>query len=224
MGADSYWAHLTQQQVMYSSLGVSVLFYIVMFVLMETEYDIYNSDFFYITVNSENSTQNPVVLGVPLRNKGQQIGLCIFFALNAFLGVLNSVLVDGLFGMMVYDSGPLVISEILQMYGGQTQMLLLFIIYDVWKSARVFFSILGMYSNVVFFASTTLGALVGGLVTKLILLSRFHFLKVELHKCNKNVLLPAPLRPNRPSVNRLLYRKLKENVQETRSYAGTRLG
>ena len=176
----TFWERLAQREVMLFTLGVSVVGYICMFVILKTEYDIYNSDFFYTSVDPHNTTNNPVVLGVRIQTKGQQAGLCVFFILNSFLGVLNSVLVDGLFGMMIYEEGEGIIRRLTQMYGGPVAMLVLFSVYDMWRSARVFFSILGMYSNIVFFTATTAGTLAGGLFTKLIFLSHYGFLKVQL--------------------------------------------
>lgn len=171
---------LTQRQVMTFTLTFSIIGYICMFIILRTEYSIYDSDFFYTSINAENPEKNPVVLGIRLESKGQQVGLCIFFTLNAFLGVLNSVLVDGLFGMMRFEEGEGIIHILTDMYGGQVAMILLFSVYDIWSSARIFFSILGMYSNIVFFTATTFGGLAGGLFTKLIFLSHYGFLKVHI--------------------------------------------
>jgi hypothetical protein len=111
------------------------------------------------------------VLGIQLENEPQRVGLVVFFFLNAFLGVLNSVLVDGVFGIMCFEKGDTIITELKNEYGGLYGMLTLFTIYDILRSARTFFSILGMYSNVIFFMATALGSLLGGLVTKCIILS-----------------------------------------------------
>lgn len=156
---------------MYTTLAFSVTLYIAMFIVLWTEYEIFDSNFFYIHVNPHDLSRNPVVLGIQLRSEWQRVGLCLFFFVNAFLGVLNSTLIGGLFGMICYEEGEHIINDLKKEYGGVSGMLFLFTVYDIWYSARTFFSILGMYSNIIFFMVTTMGALTGGLVTKLILLS-----------------------------------------------------
>ena len=163
---------LDHKVIMYATLSVSVVLYIAMFIILRTDYDIYESNFFYIHVDSKNTTRNPVVLGVPLKSEAQRSGLAIFFFLNAFLGVLNSVLVDGVFGMMIFEEGEAIIKQLKDEYGGLSGMLILFSIYDMWNSAQDFFTLLGMYSNVIFFMCTTGGALSAGLITKILLLNK----------------------------------------------------
>tara|TARA_B100000787_G_scaffold87028_2_gene64274 strand:- start:179 stop:811 length:633 start_codon:yes stop_codon:yes gene_type:complete len=176
------WKKVNQKEMMYASLGLSIAVYIIMFILLKTSYDVFDSDFFYVSIDENDSTHNPVILGIQLTTTSQFVGLCLFFTLNAFLGVWNSVLIDGIFGMMVYDEGEDLIRKLKREYGGEATLLWLFVIYDIWRSARIFFSIIGMYSNVAFFLCTTGGALVAGLVTKKLFLSRenLHLLKVDL--------------------------------------------
>lgn len=181
------WTKITQKDVLYTSLSLSILIYLIMFILLKTRYKVFDSDFFYVSIDKKNPEKNPVILGIKLDTTSQFAGLCVFFTLNAFLGVWNSVLIDGLFGMMVYDEGADVIRKLKQEYGGEATLLWLFMIYDIWRSARIFFSLIGMYSNVVFFLCTTGGALVAGLVTKKLFLSRenLHLIKVNL--CEEEV-------------------------------------
>lgn len=160
---------------MYTVLFLSWLMYITMFALLRFEYDIFESEFFYVHVDSSNTTKNPVLLGIPVRNEWQRTGLCIFFAANAFLGIINSCNIDGLWGTMLYGvEKDKIVDRVREEFGGLAGMLLLFTVYDVWKSARIFFSILGMYSNVVFFMCTTIGALLGGLLMKTLLFCHIH--------------------------------------------------
>lgn len=170
------------------SLIVSVLLYIAMFVLLGTVYDIYSADFFHVSISSNetNYDSNPKVLGVPLRNMGEYIGLNIFFFVNAFLGVWNSIVVDSLFGLMVFDENDDIVKKLKEKH---PNLLWIFVIYDIWRSARNFFNILGIFSNVIFFISTTAGLLAAGILTKRMYLNKdgIHLLKEDFTNSSSEI-------------------------------------
>jgi hypothetical protein len=171
------------KSIMVVSLAFSVILYIIMSCVLYFEFDIHTSPFFHANVNSNDTTNNPQILGVKVENKAQMVGLCLFFAMNALLGVLNSILIDGLWGMMLFEEGEVVIHDIIAQY---PNVFVTFAIYDMWKTTRIFFSLLGLYSNIVFFASTAIGSLAAGLITKWIYISPKyrHLLRPNLKNCN----------------------------------------
>jgi hypothetical protein len=163
------------------SLFISVVLYIVMFVVIGTSYNIYSADFFHVSISETSLGSNPKVLGIPLRSRGEYAGLCVFFFFNSFLGVWNSVVVDSLFGIMVFDENDDVVKKLKKRH---PNLLWIFVVYDTWRGARNFFNILGIFSNVVFFGCTTIGMLTAGFITKKMYLNRegIHLLKEDLNE------------------------------------------
>lgn len=168
---------------LFFSLMFGYFMYIIMFVILGTNYKIYDSNFFKLIINETNTENNPQVLGIPLRTWGEYWGLAIFFFLNAALGVWNGVVIDSLFGLMVFDEDEEIISRIEHTFE-RPGIMTVFALYDVWRTVRYFFSILGVFSNIGFFIATATGTLVAGLGTKRIYLdpSGVHWIKLTLQK------------------------------------------
>lgn len=143
-------------------LGVGTVIYLFMFVYMGVDTNIYNeSAFFNVEVNGDDALKNPQVLGVPITTTGQFMIFMIFFFLNAFFGVWLRVLIIDRYGLLINDSDKKVKEGIVTQYPPH-----LFWSYNLWTSARFFFNLLGVLSNVFFFVSTVLGAFLGNILAR----------------------------------------------------------
>jgi len=143
-------------------LGVGTVLYASMFLYMGLDTDIYSdSPFFNVQVNGVDPLKNPHVLGVPVTTTGSFIIFMIFFFLNAFFGVWLKVLIVDRYNLLINDGSAAVKEGIVKQYPPQ-----LFWAYNLWTSARNFFNLLGILSNIFFFVSTILGALLGNILAR----------------------------------------------------------
>jgi len=145
-------------------LAAASALYVLMFVLMGIFTDIYDTaDFFNVEIAGSNPSNNPRILGVPVTTAGEFWMFIIFFFFNAFSGVWLRVLIVERYNLFVADPS---VKKLSDEYPKE-----LFLVYNLWKSAGFFFNILGIFSNVFFFLSTVMGALVGNVAARSLLLS-----------------------------------------------------
>ena len=131
-----------------------------LFLLLDT--DVFsNSPFFKVIITTNSTINNPEILGVVLTSYTQFVVFCVFFFINAFLGIYNHALISTLFSYLVNDSDRSVHQELKKNWPDS-----LFLTYSVWTSMRLFFNILGILSNVIFFVCTVSGSLVGNVITR----------------------------------------------------------
>ena len=146
----------------WSLLGAGSVLYLLMFLFMGLATEIYDkSPFFNVEIGGGDESLNPQVLGVPIKTSGQFWMFCLFFLLNAFFGVWLHVLIVGRYNLLINDSDKAVKEGIEKQYPPH-----LFWSYNLWTSARNFFNILGILSNIWFFGFTVLGAFVGNVLSR----------------------------------------------------------
>jgi len=143
-------------------LFAGVVLYVLMFLFMGLVTDIYNdSPFFNVEIGGNDASLNPQVLGVPIKTSVQFWVFCIFFLLNAFFGVWLRVLIIDRYSLLINDGNQQVKEGIVKQYPPY-----LFWSYNLWTSARNFFNILGILSNIFFFGFTVAGAFFGNVLSR----------------------------------------------------------
>ena len=140
--------------VVWVSVGVSWLLFLIMFGLLEVM-GLYDSDFFSFH-------RNPTVLNHQLTETWHVVVFVVFFFLNSFANQWNGVVIDPIFGSMLVndqaDAGNTGVKK--------SRLFPLLAVYQVWGSAQWFFGLLGVTSHVGFMLATISGSLCGGLLTR----------------------------------------------------------
>lgn len=143
-------------------LGAGGVLYALMFIYMRVDTNIYeDAAFFNVEIGGEDASLNPQVLGVPIETSGQFWVFCFFFFFNAFFGVWLRVLIVDRYNLLINDGDEGVKKSVVKQYPPP-----LFWSYNVWTSARNFFNILGILSNIWFFGFTVLGAFIGNVLSR----------------------------------------------------------
>ena len=142
----------------------SFVVYFCMLIYMGVDTNIWKDSFFFkVTVNGDDPSLNPHVLGVPITTVSQFCVFCLFFFFNAFLGVWNNTLIDRRYGLLLND--PVVQEQVKKKYP-----FVLFFVYSIWTAMRNFFNILGVFSNGIFFLFTVFGFIAGITLSRLYVL------------------------------------------------------
>ena len=144
----------------WASILLSYVLFIGMFIGMQGM-GLYEAEFFHLGT-AVNDTTPVMILGVTLKTRMQFNGCVAFFFFNSFFSVWNGIVIAPIFEGMIYDDEY----DITQWGGGLWAGRFVMFFYEIWRGGRSFFSLLGMTSNVAFFAATAGGALVGSLITK----------------------------------------------------------
>ena len=144
------------EAVVWGSLVVSWALFVGMFIGLD-HLGIYAADFFNVGTHA-------TILNVEVIGASKLAGCSVFFFLNAFTRRWNGVVVDPVFGQMVYGSE----SGISRSDTGisPTRLFPVMAVYEAWRSSAQFFTLLGMLSNLIFFISTVSGSLLGALLTR----------------------------------------------------------
>jgi len=153
--------------VLWSLLAIGyVLYGIMAYVLID--FDVYSeSSFFKVEVNETAPYEdNPYILGVPIKKKSHFYGMCVFFFINAFLGVVNGTVISSLWGLMLFTEDERTVDRLEAEFNNKFGVMAVFALYDLLRGVRAFFNILGVYSNAIFFVFTVGGSTIGSLTTK----------------------------------------------------------
>lgn len=97
----------------------------------------------------------------------QTLGLCILFAINAFLAQINHVLIEPIYRrQLLIHRDEIGDAKELNVAKHPWFAAALFMIYDIWKQGRSFLSILGIVSNFAFFVATLIGGFMGTMLVR----------------------------------------------------------
>jgi len=136
------------------SLAASWCLFAVMFALL-ADMKAYDSDFFRFDKDVK-------LLGYPITKRWHVVVLVTFFFVNAFVNQWNGVVLDPIFGQLVYGDAP----DARRTGVRRSRLFPLLAIYQLWGGAQWFFGLMGATSHVGFLLSSIAGSVSGGLLTR----------------------------------------------------------
>ena len=140
--------------VVWSSLGASWIIFAIMFALL-ADMGAYDADFFRFD-------RDVKLLGHPITKPWHVAVLVTFFFANAFMNQWNGVVLDPIFGQLIYGAPGAALNTGVE----RSRLFPLLAIYQLWGGAQWFFGIMGATSHVGFMMASIVGSVSGGMLTR----------------------------------------------------------